>query len=416
MFMNRKCYPLFSLLLIFNIFLTSAQVTPVRDKGLYREKQPGFFQNTILKDLEEYNKKLHPVTTPTYFTVDVSRYTFPTDIKDYTQYWHNAPVSQGVTGTCWCFSATSFFESEAKRLNGIEVKLSEMYTVYWEYVERARAFVKNKGDLRFAEGSEANAVVRMMEMYGAVPLEAYPGKPAEQPFYDHRDMMKEMENYLKNIKETNAWNEKIVIETIQFILRSYMGEPPQKFTWQGKEYTPGSFLTDALKLNLNDYYNFMSTMALPYNQKGELEEPDNWWHSKDYYNVSLDDFFTVITNALSKGYTVCNCGDVSEPGYLAREEIGIIPTFDIPADYIDEYSRQMRIANESTTDDHCIHIVGYLVKDGVYWFLIKDSSSNAYDGPNKGYRFMRQDYVKLKMLTVMVHKDGARPVLDKIIK
>jgi bleomycin hydrolase len=396
--------------------LTTAQVGPVRDKGIYREKQPGFFQNTILKQLEEYSKKSAPTVTPTYFTLDLSHYNLPTNIGDYTQYWHNAPVSQGVTGTCWCFSATSFLESEAYRLNGIQVKLSEMYIVYWEYVERARAFVKNKGDMHFAEGSEANAVIRMMKMYGAVPLEAYPGKPADQPFYDHRAMMDEMESYLKNVKESNAWNEKIVIETIQDILRSYMGEPPKKFTWQGKEYTPGVFLTDVLKLNLNDYYSFMSTMALPYNQRGELEEPDNWWHSTDYYNVSLDDFFMLITNALTKGYTVSNCGDVSEPGHLSFEEVSVIPTFDIPADYIDEYSRQMRIVNETTTDDHCIHIVGYLLRDGQYWFLIKDSGSGAYDGPHKGYRFMHQDYVKLKMLTVMMHKDAAKPVLDKIIK
>ena len=43
------------------------------------------------------------------------------------------PVAQYLTGTCWSFSTTSFYESEIKRLSGKEIKLSEMWTAYCEY-------------------------------------------------------------------------------------------------------------------------------------------------------------------------------------------------------------------------------------------------------------------------------------------
>lgn len=107
---------------------------------------------------------------------------------------------------------------------------------------------------------------------------------------------------------------------------------------------------------------------------------------------------------------------VSEPGHDKYAEVSIIPTFDIPSEYIDENARQLRLSNKATTDDHCIHLVGYLKKGDDLWFLIKDSGSGAQDGPNKGYRFFHEDYVKLKMMNVLVHKEAASDILDEIIK
>jgi bleomycin hydrolase len=124
----------------------------------------------------------------------------------------------------------------------------------------------------------------------------------------------------------------------------------------------------------------------------------------------------VIDNALDSAYTVCICGDISEPGYQSLAEVGIIPEFDIPSDYINEASREMRLYNKSTTDDHCIHFVGMQDVDGERWYMIKDSGAGGFDGPNKGYRFIHEDYVKLKMMNVMVYKYAARTVLEKIIK
>ncbi|NLA24836.1 MAG: peptidase C1, partial [Bacteroidales bacterium] len=184
----------------------------------------------------------------------------------------------------------------------------------------------------------------------------------------------------------------------------------------GKEYTPKTWLSDYLNININDYFSFMSTMQYSYNEKHELVEDDNWFHSDDYYNVSLSDFMSIINNALQFGASICICGDVSEPGYSASEEVAIVPDFDIPSKYINESARQKRLSDGSTTDDHCVHIVGYQKVNSEYWYLIKDSGSGAFDGKNKGYRFYHEDYVKLKMMNIMVYKEAGRKVLDRIIK
>jgi len=124
----------------------------------------------------------------------------------------------------------------------------------------------------------------------------------------------------------------------------------------------------------------------------------------------------LIKSSLKNDYTVCICGDISEPGFDNQTQVAIIPSFDIPASLIDDDTRQMRLSNGSTTDDHCVHIVGYFEKNGECWFLIKDSNGGAYDGACKGYRFFRQDFVKLKMMNIMIYKYAAKSILDKIIK
>ena len=256
----------------------------------------------------------------------------------------------------------------------------------------------------------------MMKMHGAMPASAYTGRVRGQSVYDHSDMMNEMKDYLASVKSTNAWNKQEIANTIKSIMNHYMGTPPESFSVEGKEYTPKEYLENYLKLKINDYFSFMSTMELPYNQKGELVEPDNWWHCDNYYNVSLDDYMHIITNAIEKSYSVCICGDVSEPGHDSYAEVSVIPTFDIPSEYIDENARQLRLTNKSTTDDHCIHIVGYKKQGDELWFLVKDSGAGAFDGLSKGYRFFYEDYVKLKMMNIIVHKDAAWDVLDGIIK
>lgn len=381
-------------------------------EGAYREYEPGFYEREILPGRERTGAK----PARTYFAADLEGLTFPTDIDDYTRYPHTPPLSQGATGTCWCFSTISFLESEIMRTTGQTIKLSEMYIVYWEYVERARAYVENRGDVYFAEGSEAVSVTRIMKKYGIVPQADYPGITGDRKYHDHKTMFSEMDEYLKGVKSTSAWNTVMVVSTIRDILDKYMGAPPTNIIYGGMPYSPLSFMKQVLQLNPDDYFSFMSTMSLAYNQKGELVEPDNWWHCDDYYNVTVGDFMTVIDDALDSAYTVCICGDVSEPGYDRWKEVGIIPAFDIPSGYINASAREMRLRNGTTTDDHCTHIIGFLDDGDDRWYLIKDSGAGGFDGPNKGYRFLHEDYIRLKMMNIMVYKEAGRRVLDKIIK
>jgi bleomycin hydrolase len=312
---------------------------------------------------------------------------------------------------CWCFSATSFYESEIHRLSGQNIKLSEPYTVYWEYVEKAREYVRTQGASAFAQGSEANAVPRIWKKYGIVPAEAYTGLLPGQRFHDHDAMFEMMAAHLRSVKATNAWDEEAVVRVITSIMNSSIGTPPTRVTVDGKTLTPQEYLSKVVKLNLDDYVEIMSLMQKPYNTTAELPVPDNWWHSKDYYNVPLDTFMKALRGALAAGYTVSLGGDVSEPGRNPDKKVFMVPAFDIPSEAIEENARQHRFSNGTTGDDHGIHLIGYSERDGHDWYLIKDSGSGSRNNAHHGYYFYHDDYVKLKMLSCTVHRDAVKSVI-----
>lgn len=388
-----------------------------KDKAVFRTAEPGFYQNSILRDDREMQQKETQVDRGKTFSVDLSVALLPnkTDLYKNKQ-WHNPPVSQGATSTCWCFSTTSFLESEAYRINKVQLRFSEMYTVYWEYVEKARRFIKERGNSAFAEGSEANAVTRNWKTHGVVPYESYSGLLNGRKYHNHSLMFSELESYLKSMKDNSSWNEELGIATVKSIMNHYMGVPPEKVTVNGREMTPMQYMTEVARINPDDYVDILSYSQEPFFSQVEYKVPDNWWHSAIYFNVPLNDFIATLKNVIRKGYTVSIGGDVSEPGFDRTTQCAVVPDFDIPSAYINDDARQFRFTNETTTDDHGMHLVGYLEKDGKDWYLIKDSGSGSRNKPDSkefGYYFFSEDYVKLKMMDFMVHKDAVADLLGK---
>jgi bleomycin hydrolase len=406
---------LFSLVLLLVQSVLFAQSDSVHNKGIFKEYPAGYYPNSILKGIEKFEKP-EIITPKKYLKAEVPDWAVIDSFSNFKNQWYNSPVSQGKTGTCWSFAATSFFESEIYRVAKQQVKLSEMYFVYWEYVERAKVFVQKKGEVTFSEGSESNAVPKIMLLHGAMAREIYSGLLPGQTVFDHSKMIEELETYLKFVKDSSFFNEGIVVGTVKNILNSYMTQPPDSFTYQGVSYTPVKFLKEYCKILPADYFSFMSDNSDVFNQLSELKEDDNWRKSRDYYNVNASDFVGLAKDAIKNNNSFCICGDVSEPGISSEKQVMFVPDFDIPSEYIDDNARQVRLSNGSTTDDHCIHIVGYQEKDGHTWFLAKDSGAGAFDGKYKGYRFIREDYIKLKMMNILIYKYAARKILDSIIK
>ena len=389
-----------------------------KDKAIFTVPKPGFYQNSILKDEQEVKGKLTPLKENRELVVDQSGYLLPNKVELYkNRQWHNPPVSQGNTNTCWCFSTTSFLETEVYRINKTRVKLSEMFTVYWEYVEKTRRFIQERGNSAFEEGSEANAVTRMWKKYGIVPESDYSGLPVSRKFHNSEDMITEMKAYLQSLKAGSAWNEETAVTTIKSIMNHYMGEPPAEIMVDGKKISPLQYLHDVIRINPDDYVDILSYEQEPFYKHVEYKVPDNWWHSTDYYNVPLDVFMEALKKVVRSGYTASIGGDVSKPGFDRMTQCAIVPDFDIPAAFISDDARQFRFSNGTTTDDHGMHLVGYLEKDGKDWYLIKDSGSgsrnNNPDAAEFGYYFFSSDYVKLKMMDFMVHKDAVKDLLEK---
>jgi len=363
------------------------------------------------KDEKEAQKKIRRE-----LRYDVSRIAAPAALSDFTTAFHFPPVAQYRTGTCWSFSSTSFIESEVARITGREIKLSEMHTVYYEYLAKVRRVIHERGVGWNGEGSEANALLRVYREHGAVPAAVYTGLKPGVERHDHSALSSEVEKYLEFVKANDYWDEDAVLAHVRVILNTHLGEPPSSFEFEGKTYTPQTFLGNVLKINPDDYVDVMSTLSFPYFTQGPFEVPDNWWFDSTYYNLPLDQWYGALVGAIKTGYTAELGGDVSEPGWYGKQDLAVVPDFDVPPAYINEDSREFRYYNRTTTDDHGIHLIGHTQIEGRDWFLIKDSGRSARHGKFEGYYFMRDDYLRLKMMTFTVRKDALGSVLETFPK
>ncbi len=344
--------------------------------------------------------------------VDWSKIKSPKNPGEFDQLWHLPPTPQFYTGTCWAFCSVSYMESEVKRLGGPEVKLSEMWVAYWEYVEKSRAYLESFGHTPLSQGSQDHGTLEIYRKYGAMTREGYAGVLVANGCHDHTPLMAELKGFLDWVLESGTWNEDTTMSYVRSILNKHMGTPPADVVFGGQTYSPQSFLSDALHINLDDYVGCVSRLDTPFYTRVLLDVTDNWRRKDDYLNLPLHDFYEVIKKSVKEGYTISIGGDNSEAGMDGKFDTAIVPEWDIPSKYINQASREFRIENGTTGDDHGVHIVGYTKIGGQDWFLVKDSNRSSRLGEFKGYYFWSGDYIKLKMLSFTIHKDRLEGLLN----
>ena len=339
--------------------------------------------------------------------------------------------NQYRSGTCWCFSALSFIESEIIRTKGETLDLSEMFVVGKSYRDRAVKYVRLDGHLNFAAGSSFGDVLHVINDYGIVPQESMPGMNYGTELPEQSELDAALKGYVEaiaknpNRKLTTAW-----LNGFDGIVGAYLGEYPATFTVNGKEYTPESY-RDYLGINMNDYVNISSFTHHPFYSQFVIEVPDNWrWDTA--YNLPMDEMMEVMYNAIEKGYTVAWGSDVSEKGFT-RNGIAVMPVEkkkaaagsdqekwvgkaaeekaeetkpELPEEMvITQEMRQDGYDRKTTTDDHGMHIYGIAQdQNGTKYFMVKNSWGET--GKYKGIWYASDAFVRYKTMNIVVHKDA----------
>ena len=317
---------------------------------------------------------------------------------------------QASTGTCWCFATNSFIESELLRTGKGEHDLSEMFVVRHNYVRRIKDNILRRGNGNIGPGSIAHMYIWVMKNVGIMPEEAYDGINYDSKRHNHGDL----NTWVKSINATAVEMKKpLPEEIVNGVLDAYLGKVPEKFTYQGKEYTVDSF-TKAMGLNADDYVEITSFTHHPFYEKVMVEVPDNWDYAT-MYNLPLDEMMQVIDNAVNTGYTVAWDGDVSESGYAFQHYVAVNTDEDLRKAQtltakavekpVTQESRQKGFESFTTTDDHLEHLVGIAKdQDGVKYYKIKNSWGTQRNGT--GYHYFSEEYMKAKTVSVMVHKNS----------
>ena len=352
---------------------------------------------------------------------------------------------QHRSGTCWAFSTLGFLESEVLRIKGKEVELSPMFVVSKTLIDRATYCVRLYNEPKFAEGGSAYDVIYCMEHYGLVPKSAMPGIRYGWTEADTLPVFSELtavaSGYLSGLKKQKKLSP-IWREGLQAIYDTYLGPCPTEFEYEGKKYTPESFVK-SLGLNAEDYVSITSYTHHPFYERFALEVPDNW-RMDQMYNVPMEDMMRIIDNAIANGYTLAWGADVSEIGFT-RKGIGVVPDADhgadltgsdmqkwvgmtkdkqkeeltkkpLPEKAITQQMRQDAFDNWETTDDHGMQIFG-TAKDqnGKRYYMVKNSWGTV-KSDYKGIWYISEAFMQYKTNDVLVHKNAIPKDIRKKLK
>jgi len=325
------------------------------------------------------------------------------------------------SGTCWDYAALSFFESEILRMKGKVYDLSEMYVVRCIYPLKAENYIRLHGNATFSSGGQSHDVLIAIREKGLVPEIVYPGLIAGDDKPNHGEMDAVLRAILKAVlKKESGTITPVWLKAFESVLDVYLGKEPEIFKYEGVDYSPYSFAGE-LGINPEDYIELTSFIHHPFYEPFLLEIPDNWSQGL-YYNIPIDELIEIMDYALSNGYSVSWDGDVSEKGFSHQDGVAILPLKDKneksseekdntskspePEIEVTQEMRQETFNNQSTTDDHLMHITG-IVKDqtGMKYYKTKNSwgmKRNDFGG----YLNMSEAFVKLKTIAIMVHKDA----------
>ena len=345
--------------------------------------------------------------------------------------------NQNQAGTCWCYSSLAFIESELLRMGKGEFDFSEMYLVHNTYLDRADKAVRTHGDVSFSQGGSFYDVIYGMEAFGLVPEEEMrPGVMYGKELSNHNELSAVSDAVVAAIAkgrhrslQTDAEGMPLWKKAIESIHDIYLGVRPEKFTYNGKEYTPKSFYEE-LGLNADDYVSLTSYTHHPFYESFVLEIQDNWRWAKSY-NLPIDELMQVFDNAIMEGYTIAWGSDVSEQGFT-RMGTAVLPEESASADlqgsdmakwlnlseeekkntpkpttqrWVSQEERQLAYDNWETTDDHGMQIYG-IAKDqnGTEYYMVKNSWGEA--GTYKGIWYASKAFVRYKTMNIVVHKDA----------
>ncbi len=345
--------------------------------------------------------------------------------------------NQNRAGTCWCYSSLSFIEAELLRMGKGEYDFSEMYIVHNTYLDRADKAVRTHGDVSFSQGGSFYDVIYGMEKFGLVPEEEMrPGVMYGETLSNHNELSAVSDAVVAAIAkgkhsklQSDAEGNMLWKKAIEAIHDIYLGVRPEKFTYNGKEYTPKSFY-ESLGLKASDYVSLTSYTHHPFYSSFVLEIQDNWRWSQSY-NLPIDEFMEVFDNAIMEGYTIAWGSDVSESGFT-RNGVAVMPDAEKaqelsgsdmahwlklspaekklndkpqPQKWCTQEERQLGYNNWETTDDHGMVIYG-IAKDqmGNEYYMVKNSWGEA--GTYKGIWYASKAFARYKTMNIVVHKNA----------
>ena len=333
--------------------------------------------------------------------------------------------NQYRSGTCWDYGTLGYLESEILRKTGKTYDLCEMFVVSKDYMDNATHYVRMHGYSQISEGGSCDDVLEVIRKHGICPEDAMPapGSMTGDSLANFNVFFPELERLVSGIvwaegkpelnRYTTEEHAPLRVEApranwqkdVQDVIDKYLGKCPDSFVFEGKTYTPLSFV-ESLGINPDDYVSLTSYLHHPFNQWFVIEAPYKW-RLRPSYNIPIEQLMTVLDKALDAGYTVAWGGDVSGD-FLRKEGIAVLPDGVVPTQEL----RQQQWDNWDFTYDHVMLIYGKaLDEQGKPYYLVKNSWGDY--GAYHGIWYMSRDYMALNTTYLFLNRNALPRSLRK---
>jgi len=298
-----------------------------------------------------------------------------------------------------------------------------MFLLYHFFIEKTERYLRLRSFDTYSTGGLLVDAIYLLGKYGIVPLETYIGPRNEKGYYEHGPLYGEFEyrflpqlfekakKHELNIDWNNGSATRPWLADLTEMLDRHMGKLPTQVSHEGKLYTPLEFSKEIVNLPLNDYVKLTSYSNMPFYQPDVLYLKDNWLSKDDFYSLPIDYFIETIDHAINNNYTLALDLDIT------LEQLKDSASFcDYKEDSIvNQDNRDELLDNWYTKDVHLVHLIGIAHdQTGKKYYIIKDSVGKQLGVFTKKY--LSENYVRAKILTVILHKDGIPSAIRRKMK
>ncbi|MCD8210809.1 MAG: cysteine protease [Prevotella sp.] len=310
-------------------------------------------------------------------------HTFTTDVINKI-----TPIKdQKSSEACWIYAMLATIESEHLMM-GDSVNLSAVFLARNYLSSQVERYYLTRGADSLSLRGIAPLTLHLMEKYGIMPYEAY-----------HSDCNFDVVRKKLSLSLDEMIAERSGLITLKKrtldLLDELINPVPFNVYMFGVKYTPKEFAHSVCLEK--EYIAITSFTHKPFYENIILDILDNRYDEK-MLNLPLDSMTMRVEKALLSHHSVCWEGDISEEGFSFEKGIATLGNSKKP---LTQQERQKEFEDFSTTDDHCMEIIGLAHdEEGEKYFICKNSWGTS--NPYRGLMYMSEAYFRLKTICVVV--------------
>lgn len=364
-------------------------------------------------------------------------------------------TNQNRSGRCWLFAGLNVLRPAVIKKHDLKsFEFSQNYLAFWDKLEKANCFLEHIIEFRdrdildremefilrmpIPDGGYWENVVNLVEKYGVVPKEIMPetnssGNTSLMNALISRKLradavkLREMHEGKKSLKKLRREKAKMLAGVYKMLAMN-LGEPPSEFQWRFEDansvvsesvaYTPQSFYTEFVGVDLREYVDIFNDPSKPYGKHYRIALTRNLYDGDDahFANIEMQTLKDIAVKTVLADEPIWFSCDV---GKDQSKEHGIMATemFDYDSIYGTDMAmtKAQRSLFRESVPNHAMVFIGVDMQDDkpVKWLV---ENSWGKDKGDEGLWTLYDSWFDTNVYSIIVKKEYVPEAVLKIFE